>query len=185
VFIKIFDKNLVARQIRTSSIYRNLILFVFTQWFLLKAHLHSWSADSAVDCINAEIEIFLYLLGNTTVQCGFCSKRLFSAAEKYKISYLCINSLLRNPQTAAASVNEPLGSINSIYTFSLTVLLQLQNLFRSIPFLWIHLGITFSIKTQDIRSKVVAPIDCMQRVSNAIYYATLQKGDSPFISFFV
>ena len=33
------------------------------------SHLSQWSADSAVDCVNAEIENFLSLCGNTTVHC--------------------------------------------------------------------------------------------------------------------
>ena len=38
---------------------------------LVKAHsqLPMWSADSAVDCINAEIENFLSLCVNATVHC--------------------------------------------------------------------------------------------------------------------
>ena len=37
-----------------------------------KAHLHlpQWSEDSTVDCINAEIGIFLSFCDNATVHCG-------------------------------------------------------------------------------------------------------------------
>ena len=41
----------------------------------LKAHSHllQWSAASAVDCINTEMEKFLSLCGNETVHCRICT----------------------------------------------------------------------------------------------------------------
>ena len=62
--VKLFSKN--NKLTEDSSFDHAAILFL-----KIKAHSHSpqRSADSAVDCVNAEIGIFLSLRSNTTICC--------------------------------------------------------------------------------------------------------------------
>ena len=62
--------------------------FEVSRPFNAHSPLPLWSADSAVDCVNIEIDNFLYLCRNATVHCGIrtrVNKPLVVASDYYRV----------------------------------------------------------------------------------------------------